>query len=104
FYAQNIHDNEDWMEKAVKKLSDDVFITIDLDGFDPGIMPSTGTPVPGGLQWYPTLKFLKKVFKEKNVIGFDVVELAPNPNNVAPDFLAAKLIYKLLGYKFGGGE
>ena len=92
------------MDKAIEKLSDNVLVTIDLDGFDPSIMPSTGTPVPGGLQWYQTLKFFKKLFKQKNVIGFDVVELAPNPNNVAPDFLAAKLIYKLLSYKFGGGE
>ena len=102
FYAKDIYDNDKWMGPAIKKLSDDVFITIDLDGFDPSIMPSTGTPVPGGLQWYQTLKFLKKVFQEKNVIGFDVVELAPNPNNVSPDFLAAKLIYTLLSYKFGG--
>ena len=104
FYAKDIYNNDGWMDKAISKLSNNVFITIDLDGFDPSIMPSTGTPEPGGLHWYPTLKFFKKLFKEKNIIGFDVVELAPNPDNVAPDFLAAKLIYKLLGYKFGGGE
>lgn len=104
FYAQDMHQNDDWMNQAIKKLTDDVFITIDLDGLDPSIMPSTGTPEPGGLQWYQTLKFFKKLFKEKNIIGFDVVELAPNSNNVAPDFLAAKLIYKLLSYKFSRGE
>lgn len=102
FYAKDIHDHNQWMEQAISKLTDDVFITIDLDGLDPSIMPSTGTPVPGGLQWYQTLKFLKKVFQKKNVIGFDVVELAPNPGNVSPDFLAAKLTYTLLSYKFGG--
>ncbi len=104
FYAKDILNNDNWMDKAIEKLSNDVFITIDLDAFDPSIMPSTGTPEPGGLQWYQTLKFLKKLAKKKNIIGFDVVELAPNQNNVAPDFLAAKLTYKLLSYKFSGGE
>lgn len=104
FYAKDIHDNDKWMEQAISKLTDNVFITIDLDGLDPSIMPSTGTPEPGGLQWYQTLKFLKKLCQKKNVVGFDVVELAPNQNNVAPDFLAAKLIYKLLSYKFSGGK
>mgnify|MGYP001109089244 CR=1 FL=1 len=100
FLARDIHDNRNWIDKAVGKLSKNVYITIDLDVFDPSIMPSTGTPEPGGLQWYHTLAFLKKVFEEKNVTGFDVVELCPNPENKAPDFLAAKLIYKCLGYKF----
>jgi len=104
FYAKDMHDNDNWMDKAINKLSDNVLITIDLDGFDPSIMPSTGTPVPGGLLYYQTLKFFKKLFKEKNIIAFDIVELAPNPDNVAPDFLAAKLTYKLLSYKFSGGE
>jgi agmatinase len=63
-------------------------------------MPSTGTPEPGGLFWYQIIRFLKKVTSEKNVVGFDVVELAPNSNNRSPDFLAAKLIYKLLSYRF----
>ena len=62
-------------------------------------MPSTGTPEPGGLKWYPVVRFLREVFANKNVIGFDVVELCPSENK-APDFLAAKLIYKLLSYKF----
>ena len=63
-------------------------------------MPSTGTPEPGGMTWYQVTSFLKKVFAEKNVVGFDIVELAPNPYNKAPDYLAAKLYYKLLTYKF----
>jgi agmatinase len=63
-------------------------------------MPSTGTPEPGGLDWYTVLQFLKKVVEQKNVVGFDVVELAPQKNNSAPDFLAAKLIYRLLSMKF----
>ena len=67
-------------------------------------MPSTGTPEPGGLLWYETLEFLKQVFEEKNVVGFDIVELCPNPNEKSSDFLAAKLYYKMLSYKFQGEE
>ena len=72
--------------------------------FDPSILPSTGTPEPGGLLWYETLEFLKQVFEEKNVVGFDIVELCPNPNEKSSDFLAAKLYYKMLSYKFQGEE
>ncbi|HZK06848.1 MAG TPA: agmatinase [Bacteroidales bacterium] len=100
FLAEDIYDNDDWMEDAVDQLTENVFITIDLDVFDPSIMPSTGTPEPGGLYWYQVIKFLRRVIEEKNVVGFDVVELAPVDDNKAPDFLAAKLIYKLLTYKF----
>ena len=100
FFAQDIHDNNNWFGKCLKKLTKNVYLTIDLDVFDPAIMPSTGTPEPGGLGWYRMLDFLKQLIKQKNVVGFDVVELCPNPQNKAPDFLAAKLIYKLLSYKF----
>jgi agmatinase len=100
FLAEDIYDNDDWMDDAVDQLTENVFITIDLDVFDPSIMPSTGTPEPGGLYWYQVIKFLRRVIEEKNVVGFDVVELAPVDDNKAPDFLAAKLIYKLLTYKF----
>jgi agmatinase len=79
-----------------------VYITIDLDVFDPSIMPSTGTPEPGGLLWYDVLELMRTVFENRNVVGFDVVELCPDERNKAPDFLAAKLIYKLLSYKFRG--
>jgi len=102
FFADDIRKNQNWTAKAVSRLSDKVYITIDLDVFDPSIMPSTGTPEPGGLLWYDCLAFLKKVFEKRNVVGFDIMELCPNDNNKAPDFLAAKLIYKLLSYKFGG--
>jgi len=81
-------------------MTNDVFITIDLDCFDPSIMPSTGTPEPGGLLWYETLDFLKKIFREKNVVGFDIVELCPKEDEKSSDFLAAKLYYKMLSYKF----
>ena len=100
FFAEKIYNNQEWIKDVTSKLSENVYITIDLDVFDPSIMSSTGTPEPGGLLWYDVLKFLKKVIKEKNVVGFDVVELCPNQNNKAPDFTAAKLVYKLLSYKF----
>ncbi len=100
FFAEDIYDNRSWIKKVVSKLSDNVYITIDLDVFDPSIMPSTGTPEPGGLLWYDVLALLKAVCNKKNIIGFDVVELCPQTNNKSPDFLAAKLIYKLLSYKF----
>jgi len=100
FFAKDIHRDKGWIEKVISGLSEKVYITIDLDVFDPSIMPSTGTPEPGGLLWYDVLELLKTVFDDKEVVGFDVVELCPDEKNKAPDFLAAKLIYKLLSYKF----
>ena len=101
FFAKDIYKSNSWIEKALSGLSNKVYVTIDLDVFDPAIMPSTGTPEPGGLWWYDSLVFLRQVFEKKDVVGFDVVELCPDETNKAPDFLAAKLIYKLLSYKFG---
>ena len=89
-----------WIDRIVDSLTDEVYITIDCDGFDPAIMPAVGTPEPGGLLWYPVLKLLRRVFRERNVLALDVVELAPIPGLQAPDFLVAKLIYKMIGYKF----
>ncbi len=100
FYAHRIYGNDDWMEEAVGLLSDNVYITIDLDALDPAIMPSTGTPEPGGMGWYQTLTFVEKVIASKKVAGFDVVELCPSDGNKAPDFLAAKLIYRILSMQF----
>jgi len=102
FFAKNIYNDTEWIKKVIPKLSDKVYITIDVDVFDPSVMPSTGTPEPGGLFWYDILKLLKTVCSMKNVVGFDVTELCPDTRNKAPDFLAAKLVYKLLSYKFGG--
>ncbi len=102
FYARKINDSippHAWIEKVLNKLSKNTYITIDLDVFDPAIMPSTGTPEPGGLDWYQVTNLLRKVSKSTNIVGFDVVELCPSSNK-APDFLAAKLIYKFLSYKF----
>jgi agmatinase len=100
FFAEDIHNKSNWKKKVLPLLSDQVYITIDLDVFDPSIMPSTGTPEPGGLLWYDVIALLKDVFDNKEVVGFDIVELCPNPQNKAPDFLAAKLVYKLLSYKY----
>ena len=102
FFAEKIRTRADWIAKAVSKLSRNVYVTVDLDVLDPSIMPSTGTPEPGGLSWYDVLELLKTAIEKKNVVGFDVVELCPDDRNKAPDFLAAKLIYKLLSYKFRG--
>lgn len=97
FFAHEIHDSSGWMAKAISLLTDKVYITIDLDVFDPGIMPSTGTPEPGGLDWYQVMRLLRLVSKSRQIVGFDTVELCPSTSK-APDFLAAKLIYTLLSY------
>ena len=100
FFAHELLFEKNWQKKALKTLGKNVYITIDLDVFDPSVMPSTGTPEPGGLGYYEVLHFLRSVIENHHVIGFDVVELCPNPGNKAPDFLAARLIYQLLTYKF----
>ncbi|WP_299272520.1 agmatinase [uncultured Psychroserpens sp.] len=100
YFAHEMATDDSWMDSAIDQMTENVFITFDLDAFDPSILPSTGTPEPGGLFWYETIDFLKEVFKEKNVVGFDIVELCPNENEKSSDFLAAKLYYKMLSYKF----
>lgn len=100
FTSYFIRSNANWQDQVLERMGRNVYITIDLDAFDPSIMPSTGTPEPGGLLWNETLDLLKKVFKKCNVVGFDIVELAPIEDLHGPDFLAAKLYYKLLSYKF----
>lgn len=100
FLADEIHSGEQWQDEVMSKLGEVVYISFDVDGFDPSLVPSTGTPEPGGLQWYPVMKLLRRVFSERHVIAADVVELAPIPGLAAPDFLVAKLVYKMIGYKF----
>lgn len=101
FFAKDIvGSNHPWMDYVVDKLSKNVYITLDLDGLDPSVMPSTGTPEPGGLLYYDVIRLIKKVIVQKNLVGMDVVELCPNPENKAPDFLTAKLIYETLSYRF----
>jgi agmatinase len=95
---EEIEDNPDWVEEVVDGLSDDVYVSIDLDVLDPSIMPATGTPEPGGIRWRDLLKLIKRVSNDCTIRGFDVVELCPIPGMVAPDFTAAKLIYRLMGY------
>ncbi|MBQ4477594.1 MAG: agmatinase [Bacteroidales bacterium] len=97
FYAHAIYGKNDWMQQAIDQLTDNVYLTIDLDVFDPSILPSTGTPYPGGMQWRETLDFLSMVIAQKNVVAFDVVELCPNPAEKSSDVLAAVLIYRLIG-------
>lgn len=104
FFAHDMAVNEDWMDDVIDQLTSNVFITFDLDALDPSILPSTGTPEPGGLFYYETLEFLQRVFDEKNVVGFDMVELCPNENEKSSDFLAAKLFYKMLSYKFASND
>ena len=98
FYAQGMRKKNRW-EEIVSNLSDSVYVTLDLDVFDPGIMPSVGTPEPGGLDWYDVLGLIRNVAQKKNIVGLDVVELCPQTGNIAPDFLAAKLVYKAIGYR-----
>jgi agmatinase len=100
FYAHDLYADSRLYNKALKLLSENVYITIDLDVFDPSLMPSTGTPEPGGPDYRELMLFLRQVIREKNVVGFDVVELCPSEANKAPDFVAAKIIYQLLSYKF----
>ena len=96
FYAHQICRDDSWMSKVIDRLTDNVYLTIDLDAFDPSILPSTGTKLPRGMQWRQVLDFLSLVVSKKNIIGFDVVELCPNPNEKSSDVLAAVLIYRLL--------
>ena len=98
FFAHEIHQGRDYISQACSQLKENVYVTIDLDAFDSAIMPSTGTPEPGGLDWYHVTNLLRQVCREKNVVGFDVVELLPNANNKAPDFLAAKLTHQFMAY------
>lgn len=100
YFAENMHDTTEWMEDSISKMTEKIYITLDLDVLDPSVMPSTGTPEPGGLDWNTVIQYLRKVFQQKEVIGFDIVELAPIEGLNGPNFLAAKLYYKMLSYKF----
>ena len=86
------------VKNVLKHLSNTVYMTIDLDGFDPSVIPGTGTPQPGGFLWYDALKLFSEVCRKKKVVGVDVVELAPQRGSVISEFTAAKLVYRLMGY------
>ena len=98
FFMRDMRTSADWMDHVIEQLAENVYVTIDLDVLDPSIMPATGTPEPGGLLWYELLSFLKTLTEKRRIVAFDVVELSPLKGNAAPDFLAAKLTYKLIGY------
>lgn len=102
FYADDIHSGTAWMDEVLDLLGEDVYISFDVDGFDPSLIPGTGTPEPGGLTWYPVLELLRRVFESRRVHAADIVELAPIPGFPAPDFLVAKLLYKMIAYRFLG--
>jgi agmatinase len=104
-YADEISESKSkWMNRTVDLMTDNVYITIDLDVLDPSIMPATGTPEPGGLDWHTLITYLKLVFQSKNVVGFDIVEFSPVDGLKAPGFLVSKLYYKLLSYKYFYGR
>jgi agmatinase len=100
FFSYELYSDKSLYSKALDKLTENVYITIDLDVLDPSLMPSTGTPEPGGPDYFELMHFLRDVIRSRNVVGFDVVELCPSGANKAPDFIAAKIIYQLLSYRF----
>ena len=100
FFAHKLYYDKSLYSAAIERLTENVYITIDLDVFDPSLIPSTGTPEPGGPDYYEIMHFLREVTVKRNVVGFDVVELCPSPVNKTPDFVAAKIIYQLLSYIF----
>ncbi|RIL02328.1 MAG: agmatinase [Proteobacteria bacterium] len=100
FFAERIAGQAGWEDEVIAQLTDNVYITLDLDVFDPAYLPSTGTPEPGGLDWYQVTGLIRAVCERKNLVGCDIVELCPQEGARASDFLAAKLAYKILSYKF----
>ena len=98
YSADFILENRSWCETIVSELHGDLYLTVDLDVLDPAVMPATGTPEPGGIAWRDLIRLIREVSSRCRIRGFDVVELAPIPGMVAPDFLAAKLIYRIMGY------
>jgi agmatinase len=96
FYAHKIRCDDAWMQKAIDRLGENVYLSIDLDVFDPSVLPSTGTPLPGGMTWWQVLDFISEVNKQRNIVGFDVVVLCPNPADKSSDVLAAVLTYKII--------
>ncbi len=100
FYAHEMLNDPNWQNQLFNRLGDRVYLTIDLDFFNPAEVPGVGTPEPGGFGWYMALDFLRRLFAERDVVGCDVVELMPLKGSSVSDFFAARLVYKLIGYKF----
>ncbi|MCZ6533815.1 MAG: agmatinase [SAR324 cluster bacterium] len=107
FWARRIAEagsSRDWMDGVVSRLTEEVYISVDVDALDPGIMPATGTPEPGGLEWYTLLALLRRVAERRRVVALDLMEFAPVAGLHAPDFLAARLVYKMIGYALHGAK
>lgn len=102
FWARDIVGRTDWIDDAVDSLTDNVYLTIDIDGLDPSIVPTTGTPEPGGLGWYETLTLIRKLADKKRIVGMDLMEYSYVDGYASPAFLCSKLVYKSLAYIFGG--
>ncbi len=100
FWAKDIVGRTDWIDAAVNSLTENVYLTIDIDGLDPSLVPTTGTPEPGGLGWYETLILIRKLAERRRIVGMDLVEYSYSENQTAPAFLCAKLVYKSLAYIF----
>jgi agmatinase len=100
FWAKDIVGKTDWIDSAIDSLTENVYLTIDIDGLDPSLVPTTGTPEPGGLGWYETLELIRRVAEKRRVVGMDLVEFSKLDNSDAPAFLCAKLVYKSLAYIF----
>ncbi|HEX5003057.1 MAG TPA: agmatinase [Bacteroidia bacterium] len=98
FYAHQVRRDDNWMDEALAALGDEVYISIDADGFDPSVVPAVGTAEPNGLFWHETLQFLEMVAAKRRIVGFDVVEIAPREGDILTEFTMAKLVYRLLGY------
>jgi len=98
WYAHDLWDNDAWIDDCIDMLGDEVYVTIDADGFDPSVAPAVGTAEPGGLTWIQGCKLLRRIAERKNVVGFDIVEIAPRENDILTEFTMAKLCYKFLGY------
>src|SRR5262249_8966650 len=100
FYDVDMRRTSRWIDDVVETLADDVYLSIDVDGMDPAIMPATGTPEPGGLSWAEITALVRATAERRRIVAADIVELSPIPGVVAPNFLAAQLVYKLLTYKY----
>ena len=104
FYAKDMVNGREWVSKAVESLRENVYVTLDADALDPSVMPATGTPEPGGLSYYDVISLLREAAKKRNIVGFDVVEVAPIENILFPQYTAARIVYKLLAYRKFYGE
>ena len=98
YWARDLVGRTDWIDSAIDNLTENVYLTIDIDGLDPSLVPTTGTPEPGGLGWYEVLTLIRKLTEKRRVVGMDLVEFAKTDHSDAPAFLCAKLVYKTLAY------